>query len=95
VSGDVIVAFGRVTEANRGGVFRVEVPELHRTVLARRSGKLVKNSIRILVADEVEAWISPYDLNRGRIVHRGPRRDAAARFDRDNRERRPASMRPA
>ena len=34
------------------------------------SGKMRKNFIRILPGDKVAVELSPYDLNRGRIVYR-------------------------
>ena len=39
-------------------------------VLAHVSGKMRKNFIRILPGDKVAVELSPYDLNRGRIVYR-------------------------
>jgi len=40
------------------------------TVLAHISGKIRLNFIRILPGDLVKMELSPYDLRRGRIVHR-------------------------
>jgi translation initiation factor IF-1 len=34
------------------------------------SGKMRKFEIRILMGDRVELEVSPYDLNRGRIIRR-------------------------
>jgi translation initiation factor IF-1 len=39
-------------------------------VLAHVSGRMRKNFIRILTGDRVAIELSPYDLNRGRIVYR-------------------------
>jgi translation initiation factor IF-1 len=39
-------------------------------VLAHISGKMRKYYIRILPEDRVIVELSPYDLTRGRIVHR-------------------------
>ena len=39
-------------------------------VLAHISGKLRKHFIKITVGDVVKMQMSPYDLNRGRIVYR-------------------------
>ncbi len=49
--------------------FKVELENNH-TVLAHISGKMRKNFIRILPGDRVLVELSPYDLNRGRIVYR-------------------------
>jgi translation initiation factor IF-1 len=50
-------------------VFRVELEGGHK-VLAHVSGKMRMNFIRILPGDMVTVEMSPYDLNRGRIVLR-------------------------
>lgn len=39
-------------------------------VLAHLSGKLRRFSIKVLLGDYVRVELSPYDLNRGRIVFR-------------------------
>jgi translation initiation factor IF-1 len=36
------------------------------------SGKMRRYRIRIVVGDKVKVELSPYDLNRGRIVYREP-----------------------
>jgi translation initiation factor IF-1 len=50
-------------------MFRVKL-ENGFNVLAHVSGKIRKNSIRILLGDKVAIELSPYDLTRGRIVYR-------------------------
>nr|YP_010506628.1 translational initiation factor 1 [Tetraselmis suecica]UXF58491.1 translational initiation factor 1 [Tetraselmis suecica] len=50
-------------------MFRVKL-ENGFQVLAHVSGKIRKNSIRILLGDQVVIELSPYDLTRGRIVYR-------------------------
>ncbi|RMI28294.1 translation initiation factor IF-1 [Nocardia stercoris] len=60
---------GRVVECLRDATFVVELANGHR-VLARISGKIRKNFIKIYLADRVLVEISPYDLNRGRILFR-------------------------
>jgi translation initiation factor IF-1 len=58
-----------VTEALPNAVFRVELKNGHR-ILAHVSGKMRMHYIRILPGDTVTVEMSPYDLNRGRIVLR-------------------------
>jgi translation initiation factor IF-1 len=58
-----------VVEALPNAMFRVELENGHR-VLAHVSGKMRMNFIRILPGDVVTVEMSPYDLNRGRIVLR-------------------------
>jgi translation initiation factor IF-1 len=50
-------------------MFRVKLENDHE-VLAHVSGKMRKNFIRNLTGDRVAVELSPYDLNRGRIVYR-------------------------
>lgn len=58
-----------VTEALPNAMFRVELENGHK-VLAHVSGKMRMHYIRILPGDKVTVEMSPYDLNRGRIVLR-------------------------
>lgn len=63
------LAEGVITEAMRGAMFRVELDSGH-TVLARISGRLRKYRIRLLEGDRVRVEVSPYDVEKGRIVYR-------------------------
>lgn len=65
----VIEVEGRVTEALPNAMFRVRLENDH-VVLATISGKMRQHYIRILPEDRVVVEMSPYDLNRGRIVYR-------------------------
>jgi translation initiation factor IF-1 len=58
-----------VVEPLPNAMFRVELENKHQ-VLAHISGKMRKHFIRILPGDRVLVELSPYDLNRGRIVYR-------------------------
>jgi translation initiation factor IF-1 len=66
---DVIEVEGTVLEPLPNTMFRVELENGHR-VLAHISGKMRMHYIRILPGDKVVVELSPYDLNRGRIVYR-------------------------
>ncbi len=66
---DVIQMKAVVKEALPNAMFRVELENGHR-VLAHISGKMRKHFIRILPGDQILVELSPYDLNRGRIVYR-------------------------
>ena len=66
---DVIEVEGKVIEPLPNAMFQVELANGHR-VLAHVSGKIRMNFIRILPGDRVTVELSPYDLNRGRIVYR-------------------------
>jgi len=58
-----------VIDALPNAMFRVELENGHQ-VLAHVSGKMRMHFIRILPGDKVTVEMSPYDLNRGRIVLR-------------------------
>lgn len=66
---DAIRLEAKVNEALPNAMFRVELENGHK-VLAHVSGKMRMNFIRILPGDTVVVEMSPYDLNRGRIVLR-------------------------
>ena len=66
---DTIRLQATVTDALPNAMFRVELENGHK-VLAHVSGKMRMNFIRILPGDVVIVEMSPYDLNRGRIVLR-------------------------
>ena len=59
-----------VVEPLPNAMFRVELVETKHRVLAHISGKMRKHFIRILPGDRVLVELSPYDLQRGRIVYR-------------------------
>ena len=66
---DAIRLQAKVLEALPNAMFRVELENGHK-ILAHVSGKMRMNFIRILAGDTVTIEMSPYDLNRGRIVLR-------------------------
>ncbi len=69
VKRDAIRLEAKVVEALPNAVFKVELENGHQ-ILAHVSGKMRMHFIRILPGDEVTVEMSPYDLNRGRIVLR-------------------------
>ena len=66
---EAIEVEGIVKEALPNTMFRVELQNNH-VILAHLSGKMRKHSIRIVPGDNVKVALSPYDLNRGRIIFR-------------------------
>jgi translation initiation factor IF-1 len=66
---DAIEVTGTVVETLPNAMFRVELENGHR-VLAHISGKMRLHFIKILPGDRVTVELSPYDLNRGRIIYR-------------------------
>jgi len=66
---EAIEVQGNVVEALANTQFRVKLENGH-TVLAHVAGKMRKHFIRIVPGDRVVVEVSPYDLNRGRIIFR-------------------------
>ncbi|MDD3265769.1 MAG: translation initiation factor IF-1 [Burkholderiales bacterium] len=66
---DVIQFEGEVLEALPNTMFRVKLESGH-VLLCHISGKMRMNYIRILPGDKVTVEMTPYDLNKGRIVFR-------------------------
>jgi translation initiation factor IF-1 len=60
---------GEVIEALPNAMFRVRLDNGHE-VLGHVAGKMRRYRIRISPGDRVRVEVSPYDLNRGRIVYR-------------------------
>ena len=60
---------GEVVEALRNRMFRILLDNGHET-LSYTAGKMRRYRIRIFLGDRVRVELSPYDLDRGRIVYR-------------------------
>lgn len=67
---NVIEVKGRILETLPNATFLVELDQNHHRIYAHPSGKMRKNNIRILPGDRILLEISPYDINRGRIIYR-------------------------
>jgi translation initiation factor IF-1 len=60
---------GTIRSVLPGTMFRVELAST-RLVLAHISGKMRKRFIRLTVGDRVKMEMSPYDMEKARIVYR-------------------------
>ena len=60
---------GRVAEVLPDSRFRVTLDNGHELV-AYAGGKMRKHRIRVIAGDDVTLELSPYDLNKGRIMFR-------------------------
>ena len=60
---------GEIIEALSNGKYRVALDNGHET-LGYLAGKMRRFRIRILPGDRIKIELSPYDLQRGRIVYR-------------------------
>jgi len=60
---------GEIIEALRNRMFRIRLDNGYET-LGYTAGKMKRYRIRMLLGDRVRIELSPYDLDRGRIVYR-------------------------
>jgi translation initiation factor IF-1 len=60
---------GEVLEAFPSGMFRVGLDNGHE-LIAYTAGKMRRYRIRVNPGDRIKVELSPYDLNRGRIIYR-------------------------
>ncbi len=60
---------GVIAEILPDGRFRVRLENDHE-LIAYTAGKMRKNRIRSIVGDRVQVEMTPYDLDKGRIVFR-------------------------
>ncbi len=60
---------GEILESLRNGMFRVSLDNGH-VMIGYTSGKMKRFRIRMGPGDRVRVEVSPYDLDRGRIVYR-------------------------
>jgi translation initiation factor IF-1 len=67
---DVVVVEGEVIENLPNTLFRVKLKDSEKVLLCYLSGKMRKNYIKILPGDRVRIEITPYDMDRGRIIYR-------------------------
>tara|TARA_Y100000389_G_scaffold69603_1_gene66245 strand:+ start:4473 stop:4691 length:219 start_codon:yes stop_codon:yes gene_type:complete len=66
---EILMFEGTVTECLPNTFFRVTLENNH-VVTATISGKIRRHNINILLNDRVDVEVTPYDLQKGRIVYR-------------------------
>lgn len=66
---DIIRMNGVVDEVLPNAMFRVLLPNNHK-IIATLGGRLRQHNIQILLGDNVDVEMSPYDVTRGRVVYR-------------------------
>ncbi|MCX4079322.1 translation initiation factor IF-1 [Rickettsia rhipicephali] len=66
---DLIQFTGTVLELLPNATFRVKLENDH-VITAHTAGRMRKNRIRILLGDKVMVEMTPYDLTKGRVIHR-------------------------
>jgi translation initiation factor IF-1 len=81
VSKDVIELVGMVEECFPNATFRVRIVSEQakdHELLCHLAGRMRVNRVRILPGDRVKVEMTPYDLNKGRIVYRFPSTSAGS-----------------
>ena len=66
---ELIEMNGAVTEVLPDSRYRVTLDNGHQ-LIAYSGGKMRKHRIRVIAGDDVTLELSPYDLNKGRIMFR-------------------------
>ncbi len=66
---EVLELDAKVTKMLPDAMFKVELPN-GKIILAHVSGKMRMHYIKILPGDRVKLQISPYSLDRARIIYR-------------------------
>jgi translation initiation factor IF-1 len=66
---DILVFQGKVIECLPNALFKVRLENDHQ-IIATISGKIRRFNINILQDDRVDVEMTPYDLDKGRIVYR-------------------------
>jgi|TARA_B100000902_G_C27231011_1_gene874833 translation initiation factor IF-1 len=61
---------GIVTDCLPNAFFKVQLDESDHNIIATISGKIRRHNINILQHDKVDVEVTPYDLEKGRIVYR-------------------------
>lgn len=67
---DVIEMQGVVVDILPSAMFKVQIENWDKPVIAYLNGKMKQHNIKVLLGDTVEVEFSPYDLSRGRIRRR-------------------------
>jgi translation initiation factor IF-1 len=70
VEKDLIEFEGEIVDVLPNQMFKVELENGHQ-ITAYTGGKMRKFKIRMVQGDNVTVEMSPYDLDRGRIIYRG------------------------
>ncbi len=66
---ELIQMDGEVLELLPNAHFKVKLSNNHK-IIAHTSGRIRKNRIRILAGDKIKVEMTPYDLEKGRVIHR-------------------------
>jgi len=67
---DAIEMTGKVDDVLPGNMFKVTIDDTTHTLVCYLAGKLKQHKIRVIQGDRVKIEVSPYDLNKGRVIYR-------------------------
>jgi len=67
---DIINVMGEVVDVLPGTTFKVKLDDIDKEIICYLSGKMRQFKIKVLLGDKVEVEMSPYDMDKGRIIHR-------------------------
>ncbi len=66
---DLIQVDGKITQVLAGGFYKVETDSGH-VIMARISGRMRSNQIKIVLGDRVTVGVSAHDPTKGLITYR-------------------------
>lgn len=67
---DLIELDGEIIDVLPNQTFKVHSKVNDHEVIAYTGGRMRQNKIRLVIGDMVRVEMSPYDLTKGRLVHR-------------------------
>ena len=68
---DIIEVTGVVTDVLPNAFFKVKIDNMEdKEIICYLSGKMRKFTIKVILGDQVEVELTPYDLTKGRITRR-------------------------
>lgn len=67
---ELIQLNGEIVEVLPNQTYKVIADEYKHEVIAYTGGRMRQNKIRLVIGDKVTVEVSPYDLNKGRLVQR-------------------------
>lgn len=66
----IIEVEGEIVDVLPNQMFKVKLDNSEHLITAYTGGKMRQHKIRMILGDRVKCEMSPYDLNRGRIIFR-------------------------
>jgi translation initiation factor IF-1 len=67
---EAIEMTGKIVDILPNAMFKVQVENWERPIVAYLNGRMKQHNIKVLLGDSVLLEFSPYDLTKGRIIRR-------------------------